>query len=77
MKKKITVISLSSLLIFTMLFSPFFSAAAETEQEVPATEELTPDGSSEIIEVKFVEGSTFRLQEGTLTAQQPDDLVAS
>ena len=75
MKKKILGTLLSSLMIFTILFNPFFSVAAETAQEVPAAEELPPDGSSEIIEVKFVEGSTFRLREGVLTALQPDDLV--
>jgi hypothetical protein len=49
-----------------------------------ANEELSPQAPSieiqpwqykEIIELKFVEGSSFRLVEGTLTAQQPDDLI--
>jgi hypothetical protein len=63
------------MLILTSILSPMMSVTAENSLEASTDQEISPDASREIIELKFIEGSTFRLREGMLTTQQPDDLI--
>lgn len=68
--KVFSLLMLLTLILTTVGVFGSDSVVAETQRT-----EIQPWESSELIEVKFVEGSTFRLRDGALKAQNAGDLI--